>query len=96
MGKKLFVTFEFDIPTDTYKVVNTNMNKGGIRILLETYLRDIIGRGADERPPERRDVYTITMTIDVTCDDIRVAHNCGNLGLVAGILMTIYKEYPDA
>ena len=92
---KLYVTFEFDIPTDTYKVVDTNMNNNGISTLLDTYLRDIMGRGADERRPEIRDVYTIAMTLDVTYDKIGVSHDCGNLGLVAGILMTIFRSFPD-
>ena len=96
MIKNLFVTFEFDIPTDTYKVVSTNMNNKGIHTLLDTYLREVMGKGADERVPEDRSVYTISMTLDIAYDGLKVTHNCGNLGLVAGILMTIFKEFPDA
>ena len=96
MAEKLFVTFDYTISTDTYEIVETNMNNNGIATLLETYIRSVVGAGADEREPEKRDVYTLTMTLDVTYDDIEVHHNCGNLGLVAGILSTIFARFPDA
>ena len=95
MAKKLFVTFDYTVSTDTYKVVETNMNNNGIETLLETYIRDSIGAGADERLAKDRDTYTITLTLDVTYDDIEVYHNCGNLGLVLGILHTIFRSFPN-
>lgn len=92
----LFVTFAFTVSKrDSYEVVKTNMNPSGIYELVETYLHGIVGAGKDTRDPDHRDVYTITLTIDLTDDTIKVKHDCGNLGLVAGILMTIFKDLPE-
>jgi hypothetical protein len=91
----LFVTFAFTpSKKGSYEVVKTNMFTAGIYELVETYLHGIVGAGADKRDAEHRDVYTITLAIDLTDDTIKVKHDCGNLGLVAGILMTIFKDLP--
>lgn len=91
----LFVTFAFtSSKAGSYEIVRTNMSTVGIYELVEGYLHGIVGAGKDTRDPEHRDVYTITLAVDVTVDTISLRHDCGNLGLVAGILMTIFKDLP--
>ena len=40
----------------------------------------------------KRDVYKITLAVDLSEDIITVTSDCGNLGLVAGILMDIQMD----
>ena len=85
---KLYVTFAYTIKGNTFEIVDTNMRSGFIT-LINTYLRGVMGAGPDEHEAIERDVYEITLTIDLMEDTITVDNNCGNRGLVAGILMVI-------
>jgi formylmethanofuran dehydrogenase subunit C len=88
---KLYVTFAYTIKGSTFEIVDTNM-KAGIITLIDAYLREATGAGADDSEAVERDVYEITLAVDLTEDTITVKSNCGNLGLVAGILMDILRE----
>ena len=90
---KLFVTFEFPIDNPgAFKIVGTNMKASCVPGLIENYIQDITGAGEDDTPANKWEVYEITLEIDLTDDTITVTHNCGNLGLVAGILMDILRR----
>ncbi len=80
-------TFPLESPDDTE--VLTNMNDEGVIEILETYLHGIVGAGEDDKPAVELDVYHIRLGIDLSDDTIIVKHDCGNLGLVAGILSVI-------
>jgi hypothetical protein len=91
--KKLFVTFEYTIGKPVvFKIIDTNMKMKAIPGLIENYIRDISGAGKDDTPANKWDVYEITLDIDLNDDTITVTHNCGNLGLVAGILVDILRR----
>ncbi len=87
---KLFVTFKYPM-TGTFKI-ETNMKASHIPDIIEAYLQDVIGAGKDATSAKGLEVYEITLEIDLTDDTITVTHDCGNKGLLAGILMTILKR----
>ena len=89
--RKLYVTFAYTIKGSTFEIVDTNMRVGMIT-LIDAYLREVMGAGVDDRKVVKRDVYEITLAVDLSADIITVTSNCGNLGLVAGILMDIQME----
>jgi len=94
---KLFVTLAYTVDTGRWEITSTNMTTAGYITLIENYLRDITGAGTDESVANwELETYEITLAIDLSHDDITVKSDCGNLGLVAGILMTILKELGDA
>lgn len=87
---KLFVTFEYPM-TGAFKI-DTNMKASYVPDIIEAYLQDVMGAGKDANPANEWEVYEITLEIDLTDDTITVTHNCGNLGLVTGILMNILRR----
>lgn len=90
---KLFVTFAYPInDPNAYEIVDTNMKKAAIPSVVEAYLQDIFGAGKDVNEARNLEVYEITLAIDLTDDSITVDSNCGNLGLVAGILFDILRR----
>lgn len=89
--RRLYVTFAYTIKSNTFEIVDTNM-KAGMITLIDAYLREVMGAGADDREAVKRDIYEITLAVDLSEDIITVTSNCGNLGLVAGILMDIQME----
>lgn len=86
---ELYADFTFPLESPDDIEVQTNMNPEGVIEILETYLQGIIGAGADDRPAKELDVYHIRLSIDLSDDTIFLKHDCGNLGLVAGILTAI-------
>jgi hypothetical protein len=87
---KLFVTFAFPIEdAAAFEVVDTNMKRAYITDIIEAYLQDIMGTGKDPNEARDLEVYEITLTIDLSDDYIEMDSNCGNMGLVAGILVDI-------
>lgn len=55
------------------------------------HIQSVMGAGKDPNPANEWEVYEITLKIEPD-DSITVTHNCGNLGLVAGILLVILRR----
>ena len=87
----LFMDIAYDISKGTFKITG-NLNKVGQETILETFLRDQIGAGVDNRKPNIREIYDIRFEVDLSYDIIRVSDNTGNKGLRDGILMDVYKR----
>jgi hypothetical protein len=68
-------------------VYATDMKDEAIPEVLEAFLQDQIGAGADPAPAVESDVYTIRIRLDLSDDSFFSSHDCGNLGLRDGILM---------
>lgn len=89
----LFVTFRYPVNDPTsLEIVDTDMKREYIPDVVEAYIQDCIGRGADKRPANELDVYTITLIIDLSNDVITVRSDCGNKGLTLGIMMDILRR----
>ena len=93
MGSKHFVKLAYPIDDpDAFEIVDTSMNEAGIAEVLEAFIRDSAGKGDDLRVANDLDVYEITVTVDLSHDDITVKSNCGQKGLELGILMDIFTR----
>jgi len=86
-------TFTFGEKGTSYKLVGTNMTDAGVVSLLENYLHGIVGAGKDSHEAIKRDTYKITVAVDLSYDEFTITHDCGNLGLLAGILSSILAEF---
>ena len=88
---KLFVTFAYPVnDPNAYEIVDTNMKRDCITDIIELYLQDGTGDSKDEN--EARDLEVYEIKLSTNCDSITIDSNCGNLGLVAGILMDILSR----
>ncbi len=91
---KLFVTFEYPIDDPDALTIDTDIKASYIPDVIEAYLQGVVGAGKDSNEAKDLEVYGITLTM---CDDsIKVDSNCGNLGLVAGILTDILKRLHES
>lgn len=89
------ILFEIKYPMDNPEEfeMRTNAKTAAIEELLTDYIRaSHMGKGKDPSEPEQRDEYEITLGFEVGTDSWGTNHNCGNKGLVAGIVMEILKR----
>lgn len=73
----------------------TNMHRAGVKEVLDAWLRDQMGRGKDSRKVAERDIYTIRIGVDMTCDTFFTESDTGNDGLTCGIVMHIFKRIDE-
>lgn len=86
------ITIELTFTLSTEQVtIRTNAKHEVVEELLGDYLQSIIGAGKDSTPPETRDVYTITIGVELSDDSWGTKHDCGNQGLRDGIILKIYQ-----
>jgi hypothetical protein len=82
------VQLEYDIDSDHVDIMpQTTAKTEAVPEILEAFLHTQIGAGEDHRPPRTKSVYRIKLMLDLTDDSFRVEHDCGNSGLMCGILM---------
>lgn len=86
------VSYPIDDPESMVIRTNAKMNK--LQELIEDYLRAVhVGAGQDDTPPDRdTKVFEITLGFEVSTDSWGDEHNCGNRGLLAGLIMDVNKR----
>jgi hypothetical protein len=87
---KLTVVIKHKVAGDKYEV-KTDLNNEGLKEILDTFLRSQMGQGADNRKANKRSIYTIKLTVDLTDDTVVATDDCGNKGLRDGILLCFLK-----
>jgi hypothetical protein len=75
--------------------VSGNVKEELRRSVLEDFLRTQVGAGEDRRPAEDREEYNIRIEVDLSDDTFSVWHDCGNKGLMAGIVMDVVSRMED-
>ena len=92
MTAELFMTITLDFPTNrlSYK---GNVKEEQVKDLVSKFLRLQIGKGADDSKTNEIDLYEITIFLDLSFDNFSCKHNCGNLGLRDGILMSFLNKW---
>jgi len=85
MSDLLSIDLRMNIATGKF-LVATNVKQKHLSDLLCEYLQGCLGAGADERKPEPRDIYTIRLRVDLSCDKFTVESDTGNDGLREGII----------
>ncbi len=63
--------------------------------LIGDYLYTQIGAGKDDSPPNRQEIYTINLGIDLSDDTFFINSDCGNKGLRDGILIRLVGFIED-
>lgn len=76
---------QYDFKKDQFEVWS-EVKKGKIKEVILEFLRTQMGLGKDERDPEKRDIYTITLDLDLSDDSFTVNSDTGNDSFMTGIL----------
>lgn len=83
----------FEVASGKFEFTEKTTVKSEMRTeVLESFIRSQIGAGEDDRKPVDREVYHITIHLDLADDSFRVQHDCGNMALVTGIVMEIFGQ----
>ena len=95
MSKYLTLGLEYNIKTDKFKV-SGDVNEGGQREIVETFLRYQIGAGVDDSEPNRQEVYNFLIKWYSIDDRITIKDDTGNKGLRDGILIGFLRTLPES
>lgn len=88
MKPDIFIEMTFNVK-DESTTIRTNAKHDKVDELLTDYLHSIVGAGKDETLMVERDVYTITIGVELADDSWGSSHDCGNKGLRDGIIMRV-------
>ena len=90
----LGIIIRYDIEADKAEI-RTNVKREKVADLLGEYLHTIVGEGKDTAPSEEREVYEISLMLDLANDAWSTKHDCGNKGLREGIIMAVLALLRD-
>lgn len=97
MKPDIVIEMIFDMKAEAVQI-RTNAKRSVISELLSDYVHSQVGTGKDESPPDVRDVYSITIGVELDDDSWGSKHDCGNKGLREGIIMQVInllEHHPD-
>ena len=90
----LTVTYNF-VGEDTTFEIDGNCKPEFQEEIISIFLQDMVGSGTNKKEEVvNRDVYKITLLLDLDGDRFRIRHDCGNLSLAVGILMDVLRRLP--
>lgn len=96
MANHLTIKVDYNFAEETYEI-KTDFKRHLVAQMINEYLQTQVGRGKDESPPNKQDHYEIIIQLHLSDDSWRSKHDCGNEGLMVGLLMTVMnKEYEKA
>jgi len=84
-------TITYNLKEDSY-AVSGSVKKEQVQEVLEEWLRTQIGLGSDESRPNEKDIYTITIKLELNGDIFSVESDTGNKSLTTGIILALVKE----
>lgn len=87
----LNLLIDYDFIGDKFWI-GGNVKDEKIKYILEEFLRSQLGAGKDDQPPNIVNLYTINISVDLSCDKFSVSHNCGNKSLREGILLRLLER----
>lgn len=93
MTELLGIDFEYDMKVGKATRLSTNVKREHVVETLTAFIQDQIGRGADDAKPNKKDVYSVKLRLDLTDDRFTAQSDCGNLGLRDGIIMAVIKQF---
>ena len=90
----VFLTIGYNLPKDHYSLKETNlrMEKEVFDEVLEVYFYGQMGRGKDEREPNKKEEYTVKIGIDLSDDSVYTESDTGNSSMTCGIVMGFSKN----
>lgn len=85
------ITYPIDHPEKNK--VKTNIKRDLLLdFMCDNVIRGMMGKGKDGGKATKRKVYHIRITCDLSCDEVKVKHDCGNAGLMTGIVMDVTRR----
>ena len=88
----VIVTIKYGVAHGGEYAMESNATTEGRMAILENALCSQFGKGADDRPANR-ELEWYTVRIGYSMDDTFViTHDCGNDGLMTGILADVYDK----
>jgi hypothetical protein len=90
MKPDIIIEMEFDMVNSKVQI-RTNAKRDKVGDLLEDYLHAQVGTGKDPSPPAERDIYKISIGVELGEDIWGSSHDCGNKGLREGIIMRVLQ-----
>ena len=93
----LMLVVEYDRKEDKF-VLDSEIKHELVAEIVSNFLRSQMGAGADDATPEKKRLYAIRLSVDLSDDSFGVTDDCFNKGLRDGILMRLLKmlnEEPD-
>jgi len=90
----IFIEMTFTVKDESV-TIRTNAKHEMVHQLLEDYLHSIVGSSKDEAPMVERDVYKISVGVELADDSWGSGHDCGNKGLCDGIIMRVLTLVAD-
>jgi hypothetical protein len=90
MKPDIIIEMEYDMVNSKVQI-RTNAKHDKVGDLLEDYLHAQVGSGKDDSPAAERDVYKITIGVELGEDIWGSSHDCGNKGLREGIIMRVLQ-----
>ncbi|HLD00198.1 MAG TPA: hypothetical protein VJC39_00460 [Candidatus Nanoarchaeia archaeon] len=87
----LTLNIHYDVKEKKFEV-SGDVNFEGQRELVEGFLHNQIGAGRDDKTPDKKDFYNITLRWYPLNDNLEVSSDTGNKGLRDGILLEFLKR----
>lgn len=87
------IIFNINKPRET--IIETNVKTEALDEFFAYFVHSQIGAGKDESKPNEKDVYDITIQINLEDDSLTVKSDTGNKGLTAGIVADIWSRIDD-
>ena len=94
----LYIDMQYSVPEKQLTIEDTNVKLELIGGLLSDWVRGCMGKGEDRSKANKKDLYNIRMTVDLTCDTFKIFSDTGNKGVTTGIIATSlgnWKLSPD-
>lgn len=87
------IIFNINKPRET--IVETDVKTEALDELFAYFMHSQIGAGKDESKPNEKDVYDITIQINLEDDSLTIKSDTGNKGLTAGIVTDVWSRIDD-
>ena len=91
MTTDLFIKIVYNLKGNSFKV-DTDIKKEKIKDILLDFISTQIGKGEDTSAPNKQDEYTISIGLNLNGDKFYCKHDCGNEGLMTGIVMNYLRQ----
>ena len=88
----IMIEIRENIPEPAKTVIRTNAKPEALEEILEAWLREQMGAGADQSTPTEREVYTVKLALDLSDDTFSVESDTGNESLTTGIVMRVFRD----
>jgi len=88
---KLYIDILYHVEENKYDL-DTDIKEAMLPEVLSDYLRAQMGKGRDNREPNRHESFHIRIELDLTEDTFKTQSDTGNAGLTTGIVMNVLEQ----